>query len=110
MGNVRITANIHTPWGFSQDVTPYGEGITFYGTASHGGFKVEEPYLSRIPVEWRRATFQQQGLRGWFEEDADWSIVVLMYGDRFNAEDRARAVEIFDGWIKPHLGKQEERT
>ena len=32
---------MYTPWGQSDSQTRLGDGITFYGTPSHGGIKVD---------------------------------------------------------------------
>ncbi len=68
--------SVRTPWGMSQDAEVYGDGITFYSTSSHGGFKVDSSTLKMMP-----AALRIDG--GWFEEDCDSSLVVVAFPDRF---------------------------
>ncbi len=35
--------SIRTPWGKAQTTEVLAEGIVFYSTASHGGFKLARP-------------------------------------------------------------------
>ncbi|MFH2073296.1 MAG: hypothetical protein ABIJ75_10645 [Actinomycetota bacterium] len=78
-----------TPWGPAQDVTEYPGGIRFYRTASHGGFKVPEALLGRIPYKVRAGTWGSMGLGGWFEEDVDAAIVPVFFPESFTPEQVA---------------------
>jgi hypothetical protein len=73
-----------TPWGPSQYKKNYGRGINFYGTASHGGFKVSTKLNTQMPEVLRYAD-------GWYEEDNDWARVAVAYPDRFTAAEFAEA-------------------
>lgn len=79
--------SVHTPWGASDYAKPYGEGITLYGTPSHGGFKVSDELLATMKPE--VVACVDKG--GWFEEDCDWAFVALSFPDRFAADEIANA-------------------
>lgn len=73
-----------TPWGLSEKSYPYGEGITFHETASHGGFLVSDPaLLGEIPLPWRAYAAKWSGSEAWFEEDCAWCALALIFPDRF---------------------------
>jgi len=79
---------MHTPWGASHGPgTPHGEGITLYSTSSYGGFFVAPELNAKVPDYLRAATYRQLGEQGWYEEDQDWSIVAIVFPDRFSADD-----------------------
>jgi hypothetical protein len=87
---------ISTPWGPSQNATPYGEGITFHSTAGHGGFFVAASIESQIP-EYLRAAYVR-GTRGWYEEDCDAAIVVVCFPERFTPEQVCEAKASLRAW------------
>lgn len=70
---------MHTPWGQSQHATMYAPGIVFHETASHGGFKLRPDVNALIPKVFRVASFNEQGMAGWYEEDCDGSLVVYFF-------------------------------
>jgi hypothetical protein len=82
---------VHTPWGESDHEKPYGEGITFYGTPSHGGFRLLAAQNQQIPGYFRKASFNGMGQSGWYEEDCDWAIVAVCFPELFTAEDLENA-------------------
>jgi hypothetical protein len=94
---------MHTPWGTSDSIETKAQGIYFVSTPSHGGFKVERPLLDKIPLAWRRASFNGQGMAGWFEEDCDWCMVALTFPERFSADELKAARATFDYWIAKKL-------
>ncbi len=71
-----------TPWGPAHTATDYGQGVTFYTTAQHGGFHLSEEALARMakPLD-SLGTFAGPG---WYEEDADWSLVAVSFPDLFD--------------------------
>lgn len=80
-----------TPWGPSQGEREAAPGIVFYHTAGHGGFHLSE---SRM-MEFRQTFPWFETFAGgpWFEEDYDYSAVVLVFGDTvFNDEQIRGAV------------------
>ena len=72
---------MHTPWGASQQVTEVAPGIRWVSTASHGGFHLDAERNAKVPWVWRAASFAGRGMDGWYEEDCDWSMVVLTFPD-----------------------------
>lgn len=83
--------SIETPWGVSQHITDYGEGIQFVTTASHGGFFLSHEAIARMP-ESLRAIRPWAGNTGWYEEDCDWSLVALSFPELFGPNDLMRAI------------------
>lgn len=71
----------HTPWGTADHVDRYQRGITWYGTPSHGGFKVCKTLNEQIPEYMR-----DKG--GWYEEDCDWAIVATVFPAAFIGHDK----------------------
>ena len=59
-----IPAHAQTPWGSSQHITVYDEGIEFHSTSSHGGFKRHHHTLGRCRRKNLGAVHRQQGLVG----------------------------------------------
>ncbi len=94
-----------TPWGVSIDREECGDGITFHSTASHGGYFVRADLNAKVPAYLRAASFNQQGERGWYEEDCDWAIVALVFPDRFPPEAIAAATKALHYW-KPAAFEQ----
>src|SRR5207248_2595464 len=65
-----------TPWGLSQTTTRHAPGITFYSTASHGGFHLSAGRLAQVHPAMRELSGYPAG---WFEEDCDWAVVGLHF-------------------------------
>ena len=90
-----------TPWGLAQHSTTIAEGIVFVSTASHGGFWLSDERLAELPE-----SIQQPGsyeeLRGWFEEDARASIVVLCFPEAFTLDRLTvrRAIDSCKFWAE----------
>lgn len=82
---------MRTPWGESDSSKQYAEGITFYGTPSHGGFHLSAKQNRLVPDYLRDATWGDLGAGGWYEEDCDWSIVAVVFPHLFTAEDLENA-------------------
>lgn len=72
---------IRTPWGPAQNATSYAPGITFYSTAGHGGFKLDRAHNAKVPAYLRCAG-------GWYEEDVEANIVVLVFPEAFSEGQR----------------------
>lgn len=84
----------YTPWGNADSATHYGNGLVFYGTPSHGGFKVGAGLLKRIPEFMQRADRYTDGTKGWYEEDCGWSIVAVCLPEFFTADELEDATRI----------------
>jgi hypothetical protein len=74
---------MNTPWGPSQHTATIADGITEVSTAGHGGIFLSPERNDKVPIEWRRASFNGQGLRGWYEEDCDVVLVILTFPEVF---------------------------
>lgn len=89
--------SIRTPWGMSQTRTNYADGITFFQTAGHGGFRLSDARLIELtaklgPVK----TFSH--FPQWFEEDCDWAHVAVAFPELFSAAAVAEAT-IMRQWL-----------
>lgn len=73
-----------TPWGLSQSKKTITRGINCYSTAGHGGYKVSDKLNQQIPAYMRNAD-------GWYEEDCEWAIVVIVFSNLFSPEDYIHA-------------------
>lgn len=73
----------NSPWGAVQHITQLAEGIVMIDTASHGGIKVSDDLLAKMPEALRRTPYSGGG---WFEEDCDWAFVAVCFPDAFKAE------------------------
>lgn len=102
-----MTRITHTPWGTPDHQQCIAQGITLVCTPSHGGYVLSPEANAKVPLAWQRASWEGQGLRGYYEEDCDWTIVVCAYPGLFDEATRTRARAIFDAWIKPKLGPRE---
>jgi len=70
---------IQTPWGQSQGVDVIAPGIEFVSTASHGGIRLSGQRNNQNPMWLKQLTFNEQGKTGWYEEDCDWCIPVIVF-------------------------------
>jgi uncharacterized protein DUF7007 len=98
MGERRDEMGTRTPWGTADHVKRYAEGVTFYGTPSHGGFKLAPKQNARVPEALRKASFCGNGERGWYEEDCDWNIVAFVFPELFTPAEAVGARE----YVKNH--------
>lgn len=92
LGRREVHSRAQTPWGISQGVTVYAEGIESYSTAMHGGFKLSAKRNGQVhPL--LRAT------DGWYEEDCAWAIVAITFPDLFTCfERRCAERSVKDSW------------
>jgi hypothetical protein len=92
-----------TPWGKADQATAYGPGVTFYGTPSHGGFKVSKALNATVPDPLRNAD-------GWYEEDSDWAKLALAFPHLFTTRERRQAEQSLRNWMpdawEAHFGRQ----
>ena len=98
---------IHTPWGTPHTAKQYGDGIIFFVTAGHGGFRVErETYLKACakrnipPIPKSQHTESRRHAQKYifFEEDTEWSFVALTFPDLFKQEDVNLAHSVLKSW------------
>lgn len=87
-----------TPWGTSDSSTPYFDGVTFYSTPRHGGFKVSKKRLAEMPPCLRNEN-------GWYEEDCEALKVFMAFPTEFfktgklNRDSYAKSKQSFMGWF-----------
>lgn len=79
-----------TPWGKSDHEKVIAHGITFYGTPSHGGFKLHSAKNYQIPDYMRSKD-------GWYEEDCDWAIVAVVFPEHF-VDSYHQALDTLKNW------------
>lgn len=82
---------VHTPWGVADYAREYAEDIVFYGTPSHGGFKLSAERLAQM-----HPALRERG--GWFEEDCAWAKVAFAFRERFNDEQHEAAIRTLKDW------------
>jgi hypothetical protein len=73
-----------TPWGTAQEAKEIAPGIIRYDTASHGGYFLSKERNAKVPAILKKSTCAEQGLKGWYEEDCDWAIVVYTFKECFD--------------------------
>lgn len=94
-----MKAIINTPWGVAQTAHHYAEGIDYFETATHGGFvlspKRDAELLRRFP------DFHPWAGPCNYEEDCDWSFIVVTFPQFFNPDTiqaaQATARRVYDG-------------
>lgn len=69
-----------TPWGKSDHKETLAVGITFYGTPSHGGIKVNKAQNEKIHPAYRNDN-------GWYEEDCECLKVIFTFPHLFPKHD-----------------------
>ncbi|RDJ35731.1 MAG: hypothetical protein DWQ19_13010 [Crenarchaeota archaeon] len=93
---------INTPWGRAQHSNNIARGITFYSTASHGGFKLSDTRRLEMPSPFREEDTWAGG--NWYEEDCDSALVIYCF-PQFFPENQVKAAENMLRSYKPHLMK-----
>ena len=83
-----MQTSIHTPWGNSQNIEKISRGLEFVDTSGHGGIKVSDELNKQIPLWVKEGTYRKLGLEGWYEEDCDWCIPVIVFS------------KVFCAWVK----------
>ena len=99
-----------TPWGVEQTSMMIAPGLTSYTTASHGGFHLDRDNNAKVASCLKRSTFAGLGLKGWYEEDVDWAIVVYTFPEYFVSEKYQAAIQCLkdhhpDAWQEIHKGE-----
>lgn len=81
-----------SPWGTVDQVHLVAEGIWSVSTAGHGGLKLDAGRNSKVPQYMRSPG-------GWYEEDCEWSIPVVVHGASFPEELVKKALETLRNWF-----------
>ena len=93
---------MNTPWGASQTRDNVAEGIDFYSTMGHGGFKLSPERNKQVPAKWRLGG----RFLGWYEEDCGWAPLFKTFPDIFKKEcERTgdyidRVIEDWESWVR----------
>jgi len=82
----------YSPWGPIQDTTEITEGVSFVSTAGHGGLKLDRKRNAEMPEALRRKG-------GWYEEDCEYSLVMVGLPQYFKPEEVARAHQTAKNWF-----------
>ena len=97
-----------SPWGPVQSVEALGPDAVFVTTASHGGLRLSDAALERLPPALQATPFS---VGGWFEEDCDWALPYLALRlDAFEVEPargvklRAAAMRAVERFHPQHVG------
>lgn len=99
---VEVTGRIDTPWGKADFATVFGDGITFYSTPGHGGFRLSPERNAELLRKFPGfRTFS--GAVGWYEEDCDWAAVALAFPEAFPEVAPSEAQSIFDQYCARRL-------
>ena len=111
-----------TPWGVSDEVVAYAPGITFYGTPSHGGFRLSDERERELDVLLRDRGLSAEQARmgyapGWYEEDCSAHAVVFAWPALFVEAGQPtgaiqgkseRALERLRYWVGYHYERKEQ--
>lgn len=91
-----------TPWGMAETVSYITDGITYVSTERHGGFHVDPRLLYRVPLRWRLSRHGANACEDscWFEEDCDWTMVVLTFPRAFCVKSRSQARDVFKACVE----------
>lgn len=84
LGRHSAPSAARTPWGKSQGMTVYAEGVAKHSTAGHGGIKLDRRRNARV-----HELLRNEG--GWYEEDQEAYIVVFSLPELFTARERRKA-------------------
>ncbi len=87
-----------TPWGLADDKTIVTDGIVFYSTPSHGGYKVSKAILAVMPKHLVNDD-------GWYEEDCEWSKVCIAFPHLFPPEALEHAKRSYQWLINYQKGE-----
>lgn len=91
LGRREIFTRVHTPWGMSQRMTIYAQGIECHSTAGHGGFKLSAERNRKVHPLLRSKD-------GFYEEDSAWAIVAITFPHLFTGFERRCAERSIKDW------------
>ena len=91
LGRRRAGGGANTPWGGAQTSEIYADGVVFFTTAGHGGFKLDRARNAAMPKALRVAG-------GWYEEDCEWAKVAVAFPDLFTKSERRSAEDSLRHW------------
>jgi len=84
--------SIRTPWGKTETAEVHTDGIVFYSTASHGGFKLDCERNALVHSAWRNRG-------GWYEEDCEAAKVIVTFPSLFAEKAIEAAHRTLKNWF-----------
>ena len=85
----RAVSKEETPgWGDIEEVTEITPGVRWISASRHGGFKLDDEANNRLPNALRNRG-------GWYEEDVEWTKVVLWHPEAFARALCSQALDMF---------------
>ncbi len=84
-----------TPWGNAQNIETISRGLEFVDTPGHGSVRVSHELNKKIPFWIKEETHCGLGLDGWYEEDCDWCIPVIIFYKEFAAWAKKEGSEAY---------------
>lgn len=100
---------MNTPWGISDSHIKIADGIDFYSTSSHGGFKLSDDRMKQIDPIVFTGSFGGERKEGWFEEDCSWAFVALQFPGQFS-EDEIQTAEKIASHYYPEIFKELQKA
>lgn len=91
LGRREIRSGANTPWGASQCVTVYADGVLSHSTAGHGGFHLDAAHNAKV-----HPALRARG--GWYEEDCAWATVAQAFPELFTDLERRCADQTIRDW------------
>ena len=91
---------IHTPWGYADQVEHIADGIAFYSTPRHGGFKLSIERVKQCAPA-HQVHLKSGGVGVWYEEDCEAAKVILAFPQYFTADQVETAQQSFEHWFNP---------
>lgn len=93
-----------TPWGYADEVITWDNGLKFYSTPSHGGFKVPEKLKKQLAHHDEKACASSDW-SPWYEEDCEAIKIMLAFPECFKNElqpyDPEKLIESYVHWFNP---------
>lgn len=94
-----------TPWGDADAIEELGDrGILFASTPSHGGVYVPDEVRAEWPEPFRSWVSDIHGWTGWYEEDCEIAIPILMSELEFDRDGAIATLrhyypELYDAYV-----------
>lgn len=92
-----------TPWGRADYKSEIAEGITIYGTPSHGGIHLSPERLEKVDEAFRKFAEKWSGHEEWFEEDCAALAVIVTFPESFpdvTSEQIAKYTAMLWTWVE----------
>jgi len=80
---------LHSIWGQVDEAKEIMNGMWRVHTPSHGGIILSPERLDHVPLALQYASFNRQGMQGFFEEDCDMAIPLATFFTEYRQYLRA---------------------